>query len=232
MSEPATSTTTPRSREIAWRLFAHELTSSSVEEKGTGEKAPTHLITPLGARVSRILVVGTLTQIEPRGREDAPLWRARLSDPTGGYTITAGMYQPRALAFLAQARPPCPAVVVGKAHLFTGREGTPLVSVRAEEIAPAVGRDEARWREETSRHTLQRISLLSELADGSAAEHDPAVWVAKGYPRRFVESALSSRGAYPALDLEPFRASARRAAGAPEPPPVPAPGSGPWRGTT
>ena len=35
-------------RELAWRVFAAEFASSRLEIKGEGDKAPSHLITPLG----------------------------------------------------------------------------------------------------------------------------------------------------------------------------------------
>ena len=35
-------------REFAWRVFAAEFNDSQFEEKGTGEMAPSYVITPLG----------------------------------------------------------------------------------------------------------------------------------------------------------------------------------------
>ena len=41
-------------REVAWRVFAGELNSSDLEVRGEGEKAPSYLITPLGAQINRL----------------------------------------------------------------------------------------------------------------------------------------------------------------------------------
>ncbi len=196
-----------RSREVAWRIFAHELTSASLQERGEGEKATTHVLTPLGARVGRLLMVGSLGQIERVGEGPIPLWRSRLSDPTGGVSVTAGSYHPRAAAFLAQAKAPVRAVVVGKPHLFVGREGVPVVTVRAEVIAPVGPLEEQVWVVETARETLRRIALSVELASRSAegAALDPARPV-PGFPRRLVASAVAIRGRYPTPDPERFRA--------------------------
>ncbi len=200
----------PRPREVAWRLFTHELTSSSVQEKGEGEKATTHVLTPLGGCVSRLLLVGTLSQIEPLGSGASPLWRARFTDPTGGVAVTAGSYQPRALAFLSQAKAPLLATVVGKAHLFVGREGVPMVSVRSEIIAPATPAEERAWVVETARQSLRRLALTKEVrARGS---RDPGAYPC-GYPRRLVDSALRCLDRYPGSDPERFRGPIERALG-------------------
>ena len=198
----------PRPREVAWRLFTHELTSSSVQEKGEGEKATTHVLTPLGSCVSRLLLVGTLSQIEPLGSGAAPLWRARFTDPTGGVPVTAGSYQPRALAFLSQAKAPLLATVVGKAHLFVGREGVPMVSVRSEIIAPATPAEERAWVVETARQSLRRLALTKAVR--TRGSRDPGSYP-MGYPRRLVDSAIRCLDRYPGSDPERFRGPIERA---------------------
>ncbi|MCI4360147.1 MAG: DNA-binding protein, partial [Thermoplasmata archaeon] len=120
-------------RETAWRVLAHEFESSVQEEVGTGERAAHHLLSPLGARMNRVLIVGTLAVPESVGRDpSAPFLRARLSDPTGAFTVTAGGFQPKALAAFQAIREPLRSLVVGKAHLYTGRDGVATSSVRAE----------------------------------------------------------------------------------------------------
>jgi uncharacterized protein len=200
--------TPPRhSRELAWRLFVRELTASALQERGSGEKAPTHVLTPLGARVNRLLIVGDLAQIEPRGSPEAPLWRARLSDPTGGVTVTAGAYQPRALAFLSELPGPTRVLLVGRPHLFTGRDGTELVSVRADEIVQASEGEERAWAAETARLTLERVRLQERLGGGDAGA-DARELQGEGFSRPFVESALATRGRYPQVDLAAYRREA------------------------
>ena len=43
-------------REVAWRLFAGEYNESNFEVGGGGDRAPTYVVTPLGARVNRLFV--------------------------------------------------------------------------------------------------------------------------------------------------------------------------------
>ena len=50
-------------REVAWRVFSEEYNSSTLEYTGEGEKPASYIITPLGAKVNRMLVVGVATDI-------------------------------------------------------------------------------------------------------------------------------------------------------------------------
>ena len=54
-------------REPAWRVLAQEFLSALEEEKGTGDRAATYLLSPLGARMNRVLLVGTLGPVESIG---------------------------------------------------------------------------------------------------------------------------------------------------------------------
>ena len=55
-------------REVAWRVFAEEYNSSTLEHTGEGEKPVSYIVTPLGAKVNRMFVVGVVTDIEDLGR--------------------------------------------------------------------------------------------------------------------------------------------------------------------
>jgi RPA family protein len=48
-------------RETAWRVLAQEFGASIEEEKGVGERAASYLLSPLGARMNRVLVAGVLS---------------------------------------------------------------------------------------------------------------------------------------------------------------------------
>ena len=51
-------------REPAWRIFAGEYNDSTVEIKGSGEKTPSYVVTPLGCKVNRLFAIGVLTDVE------------------------------------------------------------------------------------------------------------------------------------------------------------------------
>jgi RPA family protein len=193
-----------RGRETAWRVLASEFNAAVEEEKGVGEKAASYLLSPLGARMSRVLLVGTLTPAEPVGRPDgAPFLRARIADPTGTITVTAGSFQPRALALLRAHTETSLALVVGRVNLFRGRDGNAYLSARAEGVRRLSEEAYRTQLAETVRHTLDRIELQRRVATGPAA--DDASLVQSGYPIAWVEAARTARARYPADDLARFR---------------------------
>ncbi|HYA58033.1 MAG TPA: hypothetical protein VEH57_06190 [Thermoplasmata archaeon] len=203
-------------REPAWRVTARELESSLEEERGEGERATSFLLSPFGARMNRVLVAGSLSPAEPIGRdENQPFWRARLSDPTGAVAVTAGSFQPRAMAQLRSASAPRPALVVGKVHLFRGRDGVGFVSVRAEGVRSLSETEERAVLSEVVRQTLDRLDLIERVEKGPTAT-DEALAV-EGTPLAWVRAARASLKRYPNVDRAAFRrelsAAVRRVAG-------------------
>jgi RPA family protein len=210
-------------REPAWRVTARELEVTSEEERGEGERVASYLVSPFGGRMNRVLVAGTLTPAEPVGRDDPPtFWRARLTDPTGSVGVTAGSFQPRAMAQMRSVTSPRPALVVGKLHLFRGRDGTAQVSVRAEVARSVPEVDERTALAEIGRQTLDRLDLVERLerVPGTPEEEVRA----SGTPVSWIRAARESIRRYPQVDRAAFRASlkglVRRVAGDLGPGPV------------
>ncbi|MCJ7463468.1 MAG: hypothetical protein MUO81_01850 [Thermoplasmata archaeon] len=106
-------------REVAWRVFAEEYRSSAMEHSGEGEKPVSYIVTPLGAKINRMLVVGVVTDIEDVGEEGKQRYRARITDPTGTFYVSAGEYQPGAAMSLSKMSPPAFAAVVGKSRAYS-----------------------------------------------------------------------------------------------------------------
>lgn len=203
-------------RELAWRVTTRELESSLEEERGEGERSASYLISPFGARMNRVVLAGTLSAAESIGRE-APtsFWRSRLSDPTGAVAVTAGSFQPRAMAQLRSSDSPRSAVVVGKTHLFRGRDGVGVVSVRAEGVRTVGEVDERTLLADVVRQTLDRLDLIERVrADPTVSD---ASLRADGAPRAWVRAAREAIRRYPDVDRAAFRrelgAAVRRVAG-------------------
>ncbi len=210
-------------RETAWRVSARELQGSVEEERGEGEKVASYVVSPYGARMNRVLVAGALSPAEPVGRDDPPtFWRARLTDPTGTVPVTAGSFQPRAMAQLRAGPESRPAVVIGKAHLFHGRDGAAQLSVRAEAVRAVAETEERAALAEIGRQTLDRLDLLDRLERGPAASDESLR--AEGIPPLWLRGARASLRRYPESDRAAFRASlaslVRRVAGDLGPAPV------------
>jgi len=203
-------------REPAWRVTTRELESSLEEERGEGERAAGYLLSPFGARMNRVLVAGSLSAAEPVGREETQtFWRARLSDPTGAVAVTAGSFQPRAMAQLRSATEPRPALVVGKVHLYRGRDGVAYVSVRAEGVRSVAENDERAVLAEVVRHTLDRLDLVERLQKEPATREEDLR--AEGVPPAWIVGARESLRRYPNVDRVAFRrelsSAVRRVAG-------------------
>lgn len=197
-------------REPAWRLTARELESSLEEEKGDGERPATYLLSPFAARMNRVLMAGNLSPAESIGRDEAQaFWRARLADPTGAVAVTAGSFQPRAMAQLRSASAPRPAIVVGKVHLFRGRDGVAYVSVRAEAVRSVAEAEERAALADILRQTLDRLDLLERV------EKDPGLTEEalrkEGVPVAWLRAAQESRRRYPNVDRPAFRRDLRNA---------------------
>lgn len=195
-------------REPAWRLTTRELESSLEEDRGDGERPASYLVSPFGARANRVVLAGTLSPAEPVGRSEPPtFWRARLSDPLGAISVTAGSFQPAAMAQLRAAPSGRPALVVGKTHLFRGRDDVAYVSVRAEAIRSVAEADERAVLADILRQTLDRLDLVDRL------EHEPTVDEAslrsEGFPALWIRAARISLTRYPSADRGAFRKELR-----------------------
>ncbi len=193
-------------REPAWRVFAAELTASLHEERGTGERAASYLLSPYGARMNRVLVAGILSSPEAIGRDPSqPFWRARLVDPTGTVAVTAGVFQPRAMAQLQSVPGPRSAVVVGKVHLYRGSDGTGYVSVRAEAIRSV---DDPALREflaDALEQSFDRLALVERIR-GTGPDSDAALR-SDGVPGGWIRAARDALARYPSIDRDAYRAS-------------------------
>ena len=149
-------------REVAWRLFAGEYNDANLEVEGTGERAPSYVVTPLGAKVNRIFVVGVITDIENVGTDLQPMWRARVSDPTGTFHVYAGQYQPEAAAALSKLKPPVFGAIVGKSRVYSPDSGTVYTSIRPEVIKAVDERVRDFWILEACRSLQKRLDAVSE----------------------------------------------------------------------
>ena len=147
----------------AMRLFAAELRATTIEvpKKGGDQYESQLYLTQTGLKASRVMIVGTATEIEDIGT-DGSFYRMRVSDPTGVFFVTAGQYQPEAASFMQGLIGKLPAfvTVIGKASLYTPKEGTVLTSIRAEKVVLADETIRNTWLVETAKATLDRLAAL------------------------------------------------------------------------
>ncbi|MDJ1434642.1 hypothetical protein [Halostagnicola sp. A-GB9-2] len=154
-------------REIAYRLFAAEFDDSTLSHaESDEERAPNYVISPTGARLNRLFVVGTLTEITSVNDE---MLRARVVDPTGAFVVYAGQYQPDELAALEQLEPPEFVAITGKARTFQPDDSDQVyTSIRPESIAAVDAETRDRWVVSAAEQTIDRIGTYARAAEVDA----------------------------------------------------------------
>jgi RPA family protein len=160
-------------RETAWRVFATELNSTTLEIKATEEKQPSYIVTPLGAKINRVLIAGVMTEKENIGSEEDPMWKARIQDVSGSFYINVGRFQPEASAAIADIEIPSFVAAVGRVRTYTTDDQRVFVSVRPEHIVPIDESVRNEWILETAKSTWKRLKDTKKvLGMGDATEQD------------------------------------------------------------
>ena len=147
-------------REVAYRLFAAEFDDADYSyAESDEERAPNYVVTPTGARVNRVFVVGVLTEVEQVSDD---VVRARVVDPTGAFVVYAGQYQPEALAALESADTPSFVAVTGKARTFQPEDADVVyTSIRPEEVSEVDAETRDRWVVSTAEQTVDRVATMA-----------------------------------------------------------------------
>ena len=160
-------------RETAWRVFATELNSSTLEIKATEEKMPSYIVSPLGAKINRVLIAGVMTEKENVGSDDEPMWKARIQDVSGSFYINVGRFQPEASAAIADLEVPCFVAAVGRVRTYTTDDQRVFISVRPEHIIKIEESVRNDWILETAKSTWKRLTDTKKvLGMGDATEKD------------------------------------------------------------
>ncbi len=196
----------PFQREVAQRVFAQEYNAGRVELAGEGEKDPSFLVTPLGGKVNRLHVVGVCTECEAVG-ESGETWRARISDPTGIFTVYAGQYQPEAAQVLSELEPPCFVAVTGKARKYEPEPGSVFISIRPEAISVVDEGTRDAWVLQTAQRTLERLDALDKVR--ADPQTDQNGLVGAGVRTAVAEGALLAQEHYGLLDVSGHRESVK-----------------------
>ncbi|MFY4814227.1 hypothetical protein ACOJIV_16220 [Haloarcula sp. AONF1] len=161
----------PGHREVAHRLFAAEFDDADFSySESDEERAPNYVVTPTGARVNRLFLVGVLTELE---QVNDDVLRARVVDPTGPFVIYAGQYQPDELAFLEAADPPMFVAVTGKARTFQPDDSDRVfTSVRPESISEVDADTRDRWVVQAAEQTVSRAGQIASAKQTGLAGDD------------------------------------------------------------
>jgi RPA family protein len=188
-------------REPAWRIFAAEYNEAALEIKGSGEKVPSYVVTPIGSKVNRVFITGVLTDVESVV-EGGEYLRAHLSDPTGVFTMYSGQYQQEATQKLQSIEVPAFVAVIGKVRTYVPEEGTLYVSLRPELIREVNAEARDRWIIETCLQTKHRIDAMVEAMKMT----QPNVYDLKklGYSHGLSEGLIAALKKYGSIDVNKY----------------------------
>ncbi len=153
--------------------------------------------------VNRLFVVGVVTDVEDVGSEGQPLWRARLSDPTGIFHVYSGQYQPEASAVLSRLEPPAFTAVMGKARTYTPEDGVVYTSVRPEMVKEVDATLRDYWVLEAAQAMKRRVEAVEEAQRMSPASVDGLV--ALGYRKPLADGIVRALQHYGKVDVERYR---------------------------
>ncbi len=186
-------------REPAWRVFASEYNSARHYIKASEPKKPSYVITPLGAKISRVFVVGVLTEVRVISDE---VVKARVVDQTGAFYIFAGKYRPQVRQMLELTSVPKFVAFVGKPNIYRPDEDTMYVSVVPEriKIVDEILRDY--WILDTAEKLKVRIEAMKEALNMA----DPTIHnlVSLGFSRRVAEGVIEAIRYYEKIDVERY----------------------------
>ena len=190
-------------REVAKRIFAkefeacRELKKSAIHDSEISDpKSPNLLISPLGLILNRIFVVGVITELDSIGTENE-MWKARIVDPTGAFTVYAGQYQSEASIFFSTVQIPAFIALTGKARIYEPEPGSVFVSIRTEEANVVDEEIRSRWVIDTAEQTVERVEIFSDALDsGYSGEELKRYMLGKGISPELAE------GIYIALERE------------------------------
>ena len=168
-------------------------------EAGSEERAPSYDVTPLGARVNRLFVVGVVTDVENIGSESEPMWRARVSDPTGVFYISAGQYQPEAAQVLSKIKPPKFVAVIGKSRTYSPEEGVIYVSIRPETIKEVNSDLRDYWILDTAKSLKKRLVIMDEAIKMESPSLDNIISL--GATKTNAQGMLSALENYSFIDI-------------------------------
>ncbi len=150
-------------RQPAVRIFAGEYNDSQIEVRDEGQYSPNFVVSPLGAMVNRLFLVGVLLEVSEVGNPEEPFTIGRVSDPSGSaFRISAGSKKPEMAEAMKKLKTPSFVAVVGKSDLYNPEPGVYRLSVDPEVIHPVEDKDRLHWILETAKSTKERIEAVIE----------------------------------------------------------------------
>lgn len=144
--------------EAAKRVFAGEFNLSNHISESEGSPGRVNIITPSGARCTRVFLVGACTEV----RESSGGLRLRVADPTGAFHLFAGREYPLVFNIIKEIKPPEFIAVRGDIQRIVNK-GSQILAVRPESVAVVDRAVRDLWVLRTVEITIQRLETLYEV---------------------------------------------------------------------
>ena len=139
------------------RVFAGELSYTSLQQPAGSKHAHHAIITPSGASGSNLLLAGALTRVEKQPGEFLQAW---IADPTGTFNLSVGKQEEEICAILEKADIPVFVSVTGELQIARGRnKGVVIRPLTIRTIDKQV-RDS--WIIRTAEQTLKRLEIMED----------------------------------------------------------------------
>lgn len=167
-------------RNQAVRLLSAELQKADYHfQEEDKERAPKYLLLPSGGKANRVMMGGTLMEVEDTSSDgNNPYWRARVNDGAGDFLAYAGQYEPDAASKFQQianddSMPPAFVLMVGKTSEYRpeDEENEVIVSLRPKKVSIVDQNQRNNWLRETVEHTIERLEETEGSDVRRAEEH-------------------------------------------------------------
>ncbi len=162
-------------REVAHRLFSKEFNESVFDinnfylKDESQRSAQNYMLSPLGRKINRVYVVGTVTEVDIFGTENN-LIKARLVDSSGAFIIYSNIFEPQVTKILLDIEVPFFAAVVGKINAYSPDNDKILVSILPEVINEVDTKVRDNWIMSTVEFSLNRLNILSDIVSSNISD--------------------------------------------------------------
>ena len=190
-----------RKREFSRWIISKELKDTAVvEDLPENEKGKPYVITPLGSRVKRILIAGSVTS----KNVEETLTKFTLADNAGSFYVSTfkNDYQPGLKEQADSVEVGSSVVIMGRVSAFKTDDGVLYLNVNPEMISPASAAGLAYWISRTSYVARRKVLAIREA--NKLETPDKGSLVSMGYSEEEAECALRSIKQYKGYDLNGF----------------------------
>ena len=197
-------------RSASYHCFANEFRAATLHEKGPGEYDPSYLISPLGAKINRMMVCGLLERLEAREMSNgSSILQGQIRDCSGVFFFSIGDYAPDSVKeignqWLEQVEigEVLHVAMTAKARWYQSEDGGIFTSIRPEEISSIEPSTYSLWLARTSMETLKRIDAYNLSLD---LEVDSESFEKGGVPKHLIDGLLQARSHYDTVEVESFK---------------------------